>query len=239
VAKGRRGFGRADIGEEAFEPLDSADQSLDPDLEEFWISGSEALESDLRAVTSAIEPGDSVVEIGCGVGRITRALAAEASSVRALDPSAAMIHRAWRLNAHLQDVEFIVGDGSTLRPLADSSAGVVYSHDFLKTVSDSAVALGYVREIGRVLRPGGWALFHISNTTEAKERRRALGALVRSIEALAGRAPKKPSRPQRPGPLIGLEQLAQAAAAGGTDVSRVADEGTASCLIRLDKPVAS
>ncbi|MDQ3720238.1 MAG: class I SAM-dependent methyltransferase [Actinomycetota bacterium] len=48
----------------------------------------------LDALGVGLDPGDRVVEIGCGAGRQTRALAARAECVRALDISEAMLARA-------------------------------------------------------------------------------------------------------------------------------------------------
>jgi len=62
----------------------------------------------------AVEPGSRVLEIGCGVGRLTRGLAAKAGEVIALDVSAEMLARARDHNEELDNVTWLLGDGSTL-----------------------------------------------------------------------------------------------------------------------------
>jgi SAM-dependent methyltransferase len=52
---------------------------------------------------------------------------------------------------------------------------------------DPAIGLGYVRELGRVLRPGGWAAIQIPNDPAAHRRPNALST---GLRALARRGPK-------------------------------------------------
>src|SRR5205823_740640 len=100
--------------EDPFFFIDSRLEYGRPDLERFWADGERDLELLLGAVGAELGPGDDVVEIGCGIGRLTRAVAARARSVRALDVSARMIELAREHNPQLANVEWIVGDGTSL-----------------------------------------------------------------------------------------------------------------------------
>jgi SAM-dependent methyltransferase len=82
-----------------------------PDVERFWAGGEEVLRTILDELGLAIRPDETVVEIGCGVGRMTRALAARAAQVTALDVSAEMLARAQELNPGLRNVRWLHGDG--------------------------------------------------------------------------------------------------------------------------------
>jgi protein-L-isoaspartate O-methyltransferase len=93
----------------------------DPELESFWSEGERDLGLLLELLEVRIEPSDVVLDIGCGVGRLTRVISARAARVYALDISAEMIERARRHHAGLGNVEWIVGDGKTLRPLPEAS----------------------------------------------------------------------------------------------------------------------
>ena len=62
-----------------------------PDLEAFWAAGEEGADFVLGGLGLEVGPDDDLVEIGAGIGRITRVLAARARSVRALDVSAEML----------------------------------------------------------------------------------------------------------------------------------------------------
>ena len=68
----------------------------------------------LTAADIEVAPTDRVVEIGCGVGRLTRVLSERAASVKAIDVSAEMLVQAQEHNGHLENVEWIEGDGTSL-----------------------------------------------------------------------------------------------------------------------------
>ena len=202
----------------------------DPDESRFWAGGEEDLGRLLDAVGVALAPDLDVVEIGCGVGRLTRVLAGRVATVRALDVSPEMLARARRLNAHLANVTWLEGDGATLAPIASASADACVSHVVFQHIPDPQVTLGYVREIGRVLRPGGWAAFQVSGDAGVHEARpgwRArLGAALR-------RAPRGQGHPNWRGSHVELADLRAAATDGGMAVEQVVGEGTQFCLVAL------
>jgi 2-polyprenyl-3-methyl-5-hydroxy-6-metoxy-1,4-benzoquinol methylase len=73
---------RAD--EDAFFFVDNRLAYGNPDLARFWADGERDLDTLLGALEVAVQPGHRVLEIGCGVGRLTRVLAGRAGSVQAL-----------------------------------------------------------------------------------------------------------------------------------------------------------
>ena len=93
------------------------------------------------------------------------------SDVLALDISPEMLERARELNPDANNVEWLLGDGTSLAGVQDASVDACVSQVVLQHVPDSAITLGYVREIGRVLKPGGWAAIQVSNDAEAHRRR--------------------------------------------------------------------
>lgn len=67
------------------------DYSAARNLDEFWASGR-AIWTHIKRVTGyAPHSDDTVVEIGCGVGRLTRAIAPEVGRVIAFDISDSML----------------------------------------------------------------------------------------------------------------------------------------------------
>src|SRR6185437_5844049 len=62
-----------------------------PDVDRFWTGGDEALGLLLDIAGAAIDPGDVIVDIGCGLGRLTRAAASRGARVRAVDVSSEML----------------------------------------------------------------------------------------------------------------------------------------------------
>jgi arsenite methyltransferase len=101
-------------------------------------------------------PDDArVVEIGCGTGAITRALAIrrEVAEVVGVEPSPGLVRRAGELARHLPNVTFLEADGRDV-PLPDDSFDVAVIHTVLSHVPGPDRVLA---EVLRLLRPGGWA----------------------------------------------------------------------------------
>lgn len=95
--------------------------------------------------------GRDVVEIGCGTGRNTQWLAAEARTVTALDFSEGMLREA-RRRVTAPTVRFVQHDVRDAWPLAEASADLVVATLVLEHVE----ALEPIfLEGARVLRPGG------------------------------------------------------------------------------------
>jgi SAM-dependent methyltransferase len=107
----------------------------------------------------------SIVEIGCGVGRMTRMLARIFGKVTALDISDEMVAHARANTADLPNVEVLLGDGATLEPLASDSYDFVFSFIVFQHVPSLAVIGSYCREAHRVLRPGGLFKFQVQGRT--------------------------------------------------------------------------
>lgn len=208
--------------EDAFHFVDSRLPYRGGEDERFWSGGEEAVSQMLEVVGVELEPTDVVVDIGCGIGRLTRALAARAGEVLALDVSSEMLARAEQLNAHLDNVRWLHGDGTTLAPIADSSVDACFSHVVFNHIPDPAITLGYVREMSRVLRPGGWSAFQISTDPEAEAHAPPGRApLRRRLAALAGRAPRAYDHPAWLGSAVDLGALRRTASDAGLAVERV------------------
>ena len=73
--------------EDAFYFVDNTGTYRDADVERFWMEGRRNLETVLAAVGAEVQPGDVVLDIGCGLGRLTRVLAETASHVVAERPA--------------------------------------------------------------------------------------------------------------------------------------------------------
>jgi SAM-dependent methyltransferase len=228
-------FWDARAREDAFYFVDNELRYKHPDLERFWAGGREALDRMLQLLGVKIAPTDTVVEIGCGLGRITRPLAERGGTVLALDVSAEMLDRARRLNPDLDNVEWVLGDGETLAPIASGTADVCHSFVVFQHVPDAQITLGYVREMGRVLRPGGVAFFQVSNRPDV-HKNPPIGKRLRSdLRALFGRAPRGQSHAAWRGSAIDLGELGSVAADSGLEVDGVVGAGTQFCLAALRK----
>jgi SAM-dependent methyltransferase len=225
-----KSFWDARAREDAFYFVDNRLEYGSADEQEFWAGGERDLDTMLGALDVALEPSDEAVEIGCGVGRLTRVIAARAARVTALDVSPEMIALARRHNGHLENVTWVEGDGTSLAGIADASATACVSHVVFQHIPDPRVTYGYVREMGRVLRPGGWSAFQVSNDPAVH---RQAPPLVRSVKALVGRSPRGTRHRNWRGSAVDLGELRSAAADGGLDLERVWGEGSQFCLVLL------
>jgi SAM-dependent methyltransferase len=217
--------------EDAFYFVDNRIKYKDPAEEaRFWEMGHEDLDRLLGAVDVSLEPDWLVVEIGCGVGRLTRVIADRAASVKALDVSAEMLAIARNENSSLANVEWIHGDGVSLAGIGDGAADAAVSHVVFQHIPDPQITLGYLREVGRVLKPGGVAALHLSNDRQVHEQKQPLGERVRSV---FGRAPKGQAHEAWTGSAVELDDVRAAAADGGMVLEKVVGEGTQYMVVRL------
>lgn len=226
-----RRFWDARAREDAYFFVDDRLDYRRADLDRFWADGERDLDALLATAGASLRPTDVAVEIGCGVGRLTRVLARRAATVHALDVSAEMLTRARRHHPELSNVHWHLGDGATLRPLPDGCADACVSHVVFQHIPDARITLGYVREMGRVLRPGGWAAFQLSTDPNVHRRppaRRRFGALVRER---AVRAPRGRTDPAWLGSAVDVADLRAAATEADLALERVARPGSQFCCV--------
>lgn len=222
---------RAD--EDAFFFVDNRLEYGNPELARFWDEGERDLETLLAALGARVEASDVVVDIGCGVGRLTRPLARRSKSVRALDVSPRMLELARQHNPRLDNVDWLLGDGHTLHPIASGSVDACVSHVVFQHIADPEITLGYVRDVGRVLRPGGWAALQVSNDPALHRPRRDAARLLAVLRSLLGRAPRAQGHPDWLGSYTDLDRLGVAVREAGMELEQVVGIGTQFCLVLL------
>jgi SAM-dependent methyltransferase len=112
-----------------------------------------------------LQPGDRVFELGCGVGRIGAELAGEVARWHGLDISENMLDVARSRLHGIGDARFDALSGPRLPMLADASQDKGYCIAVFIHMDKEDMVL-YLREVARVLRPGGlfyfdhWNLAH-------------------------------------------------------------------------------
>ncbi len=226
-----RSFWNARAREDAFYFVDTRQRYKAPDADHFW-DAAPLLDYMLDGLGVDIAPGDTVLEVGCGLGRMTRVLAGKASEVVAVDVSDEMLTRARALNRELENVRWVLGDGASLDGVPDESIDGCVSVVVFQHIPEPGITLGYVREIGRVLRPHGWAALQVSNDPSVH---RPEGGWRARVKAIAGRRPRGLHHPAWVGSAVDLDELAAVAAEASMGVERVWGEGSVYCQVLLRK----
>jgi len=100
------------------------------------------------------------LDFGCGVGRLSQALAEHFEQVVGVDIARSMVERAREFNRHDDRVEYRVNTADDLRILESACFDFVYSNITLQHMPPEPAA-NYIRDFFRVLRPGGVAIFQV------------------------------------------------------------------------------
>jgi SAM-dependent methyltransferase len=141
------------------------------DVDAFLETGRREVEDSwhrLAAATGAPPGGDCIVlDFGCGAGRLASALAERAAHVIGIDISEPMLRTAQEVvPPSLRDRVSLMASSSPGLPLRAASVDIVYTSLVLQHMP-SHLALGYVREFMRVLKPGGYALIQIAEQPDS------------------------------------------------------------------------
>jgi ubiquinone/menaquinone biosynthesis C-methylase UbiE len=107
--------------------------------------------------------GCTMLELGCGVGRMTRSFSRRFRSVYAIDISPEMLRQGCDLHPDHPGIVWVLGDGQGLGMLANGCVDFVFSFIVLQHMPRPEITLGYVREMLRVLRPSGVFCFQFNN----------------------------------------------------------------------------
>jgi SAM-dependent methyltransferase len=132
------------------------------DRQEFFAVGDEHIAEILAAATEhGFEFGrDTALDFGCGVGRLTQALARVFGRAVGIDIAPSMIAQAQQINQHGDRCEFMVNDQPDLQIFGDSTFDLVVSLLVLQHM-DPGLARGYIAEFLRTAKPGGLVVFQI------------------------------------------------------------------------------
>jgi ubiquinone/menaquinone biosynthesis C-methylase UbiE len=134
--------------------------------EEFFEGGQKTLAhqilTDMGNICQGRDPGAmKVLEIGCGAGRVTRALAGLFGEVHAVDVSGEMVQLARSACASLPNAFIYQNNGRDLEVLGDRRFDFAFSSCCFQHIPSYEVIESYVREIARLLRDGALLKFEV------------------------------------------------------------------------------
>jgi SAM-dependent methyltransferase len=158
------------------------------DIDEFLAEGDRQVEKLVVRAQSLGYPRKwgSVLDFGCGVGRLAPALSSYFDEYRGVDVSTEMVGRARELHRERLNCRFVVNDDDSLDQFPDRSFDLVLSLYVLQHLTDRSMILSYVRSFARLVRPGGLIVFQLPDRIPFAEKlfydaRRNLFRLLGSI----------------------------------------------------------
>jgi ubiquinone/menaquinone biosynthesis C-methylase UbiE len=98
----------------------------------------------------------NVLEIGCGIGRLSEFIAPKVEKLFAIDISEEMISQGRKRLNHINNIELYSTDGVSL-PLGSDSVEIVFSFIVFQHMPSKEIVRKNMEEISRVLRVGGIA----------------------------------------------------------------------------------
>ena len=132
------------------------------DLEEFLATGRDEIDRTLDRLQS-LEPAvprGRALDFGCGVGRLSRALAHHFDEVVGVDAAPAMLARARQLAG--DRCRFVLNQATDLAVIDSDSVDVAYSSLVLQHLPRD-LALAYLTELIRVTRPDGCVIAQVAS----------------------------------------------------------------------------
>jgi len=143
--------------------------------EEFFASGertvAEEILTDMSNICQGKPPaGMRVLEIGCGAGRVTKALAKLFGEVHAVDVSGEMVRQAGEALRGHPNAFVYQNNGKDLTGVPEREFDFAFSSIVFQHIPSREVIENYVREVHRLLRPGALFKFQVQGDSTLQTR---------------------------------------------------------------------
>ncbi len=125
-------------------------------------------------------PKAQILDVGCGAGFLSNDLGKLGFDVTGIDLSEDSLRVAGEHDTS-KSVKYITADALQL-PFADETFDVVTAMDFLEHIEDQK---GFIREVARVLKPGGRFFFHTFNRNAVSK-----FVIIKLVEWFVANTPK-------------------------------------------------
>src|ERR1700735_5047886 len=160
--------------------------------QEFFASGEQTVADEILTDLGNICQGKPqremrVLEIGCGAGRVTRALANLFGEVHGVDVSGEMIRQAKGALQDRPNAFVYQNNGKDLEVVPPLDFDFAFSSIVFQHIPSREIIENYVREVGRLLRPGALFKFQVQgdSTLETSAEETWLGVPYSEAQAKA------------------------------------------------------
>lgn len=131
-------------------------------IRDFFATGEQEINDVIATVKSfgIKTPLQRSLDFGCGIGRLTQALATHSEEVHGVDIALSMISKAQEFNSDTSRVFYHLNTVDNLRLFPDNYFDLIYSNIVLQHIEPS-YSKKYIQEFLRVLLPGGILIFQL------------------------------------------------------------------------------
>lgn len=132
------------------------------DIDEFFATGQRTIDALMEYIKSLginVARGKAL-DFGCGIGRLTQALAPHFDEVHGVDIAPSMIELANKYNSHGDRCHYHLNESNDLKIFADDTFDVIYTLITLQHIKPQ-YSKNYIREFLRILAPQGVLIFQI------------------------------------------------------------------------------
>jgi SAM-dependent methyltransferase len=155
-------------------------------IDDFFATGVGEVSGALDHARELGRPQDALLalDFGCGLGRLTRALADRFERCIGVDVSETMIAAATRLNADRPNCEFVLNTRPDLGAFETGSFDLVYSSIVLQHLPAERDVERLIGEFVRLISPSGIAIFQMPSAISIRYRlqpRRRMYAAARRV----------------------------------------------------------
>jgi ubiquinone/menaquinone biosynthesis C-methylase UbiE len=132
------------------------------ELQKFFATGEAEIDGALDYIKSlgVAVPNRTALDFGCGVGRLTQALARHFQKVFGVDIAPSMLALAGQYNRFGESCQYVLNDTDNLPMFSDGSVDFIYSAITLQHMHPR-FSKNYLKEFLRILAPGGILVFQI------------------------------------------------------------------------------
>lgn len=132
------------------------------DIDEFFATGqrkTDALLEYIKSLSINVRRGKAL-DFGCGIGRLTQALAPHFDEVHGVDIAPSMIELASKYNRHGDRCRYHINESNDLKIFPDDTFDLIYTLITLQHIKPQ-YSKNYIKEFIRILAPQGVLIFQI------------------------------------------------------------------------------